>query len=60
MRTVEAMLKKLDAKLNIGALLQLKAIAQGLTLVDTAEAAEEAYTVEWARNTAAVTQLLVD
>jgi hypothetical protein len=59
-RTVEQMLKKLNAKLNIGALLQLKAVAQGLTQVDTAEAAEEVYTVEWARNTAAVTQLLVD
>jgi hypothetical protein len=59
-RTVEMLLKKLDAKLNIGALLQLKAKAQGLMFVDTAEAADEAYTAEWARNVAAVTQLLVD
>jgi hypothetical protein len=58
-KTVEGMLKKLESKLNIGALLQLKAIAQGLTVVNS-PTADENYTMEWARNTAAVTQLLVD
>jgi hypothetical protein len=58
-KTVEGMLKKLESKLNIGALLQLKATAQGLTVVNS-PTADENYTMEWARNTAAVTQLLVD
>ena len=57
---VETLLAKLDSKLNIGSLLALKAEAQGLTLVDEAEQADEAYTTQWAMNTAAVTQLLVD
>jgi hypothetical protein len=59
-RNVQALLQKLDSKLNVGALLRLKAEAQNLTIVDTAEQADEAYTVEWARDTAAVTRLLVD
>lgn len=58
-KTVELMLNKLESKLNIGALLQLKAEAQGLTVLDT-PTADENYSMEWARNTAAVTQLLVD
>jgi hypothetical protein len=58
-RNVELMLKKLDAKLSIGRLLQIKAEAQGLELVE-APNADEAYTQQWASNTAAVTQLLVD
>jgi hypothetical protein len=57
---VEALLKKLNAKLSIGKLLTVKAEAQGLTLVNTAAEADEAYTIEWAKNTAAVTKLLVD
>ncbi|MFT3827511.1 MAG: hypothetical protein QM731_26550 [Chitinophagaceae bacterium] len=56
---VSALLKKLDSKLNIGALLQLKASAQGITIIDTADA-DENYTLSWARNTAAVTKLLID
>lgn len=58
-QSVELMLNKLSSKLNVGALLKLKAEAQGLEIVDTATA-DENYTVEWVRNTAAVTQLLVD
>jgi len=58
-KTVELMLNKLESKLNIGALLQLKAEAQGLTVLDS-PTADENYSMEWARNTAAVTQLLVD
>jgi hypothetical protein len=57
--SVELMLNKLSSKLNVGALLKLKAEAQGLEILDTATA-DENYTMEWVRNTAAVTQLLVD
>lgn len=57
--SVELMLSKLSSKLNIGALLKLKAEAQGLELTN-APTADENYTMEWARNTAAVTQLLAD
>jgi hypothetical protein len=57
---VEALLKKLDAKLSIGNLLVIKAEAQNLARVETAEEADEVYSIEWAKNTAAVTQLLVD
>ncbi len=57
---VKAMLAKLTSKLNIGALLALKAEAQGLTLTDDKSAADEAYDVDWAINAAAVTTLLVD
>lgn len=56
---VAALLKKLDSKLSVGRLLTLKAQAQGLHIVDIADA-DEVYTTEWARNAAAVTQLLVD
>jgi hypothetical protein len=59
MRNIKAMLNKLEAKLSIGRLLEIKAEAQGLTWVDKQDA-DEAYTREWATNTAAVTQLLVD
>ena len=58
-QSIELMLEKLSSKLNVGALLQLKAEAQGLQRVDTATA-DENYTMEWVRNTAAVTQLLID
>ncbi len=57
---VRALIGKLEAKITVGKLLELKAKAQGLTSVDSAEEAEEAYTREWALNTAAVTQLLID
>jgi hypothetical protein len=58
-RNVELLLKKLEAKLSIGRLLQIKAEAQGLERVEAPDA-DEAYTRQWATNTAAVTQLLVD
>ena len=56
---VELFLKKLESKLTIGELLQIKAEAQHLQLVDTPQA-DEVYTKEWALNTAAVTKLLID
>lgn len=56
---VELFLKKLDSKLTIGELLQIKAEAQQLQLVEMPEA-DEVYTTVWAQNTAAVTKLLID
>ncbi|WP_433812951.1 hypothetical protein [Flavobacterium johnsoniae] len=56
---VQALLAKLNSKLNIGSLLQLKAEAQGLTITEN-EIADEVYTAQWAMNPAVVTQLLVD
>lgn len=57
--SVELLLEKLSSRLNVGALLKLKAEAQGLQIVET-PTADENYTMEWARNTAAITQLLLD
>lgn len=59
-RDVAALLQRLRGKLSIGDLLVAKADAQQLTRVDTPEEADEAYAAAWARNSAAVTQLLVD
>ena len=56
--TIEALLHKLEAKHTIGQLLDVKAKAQGLSVVASAEEADEAYTHEWALNPADVTQLL--
>jgi hypothetical protein len=57
---VNAMLSKLKSKLNIGVLLQIKAEAQNLTIVNESQNADEIYDMKWAINAAAVTQLLVD
>lgn len=56
---VETLLAKLNSRLNIGALLQLKAEAQGLAIVEDITA-DEVYDVAWAGDSAKVTQLLVD
>ena len=56
--SIEALLHKLEAKLSIGQLLDMKVKAQNLTLVENAEDADEAYTYEWALNPAEVTKLL--
>ena len=45
---MESLLKRLQEKLSIGQLLDLKREAQGLTLVDDKDKADEAYTYEWA------------
>ena len=55
---IEALLHKLEEKLSIGQLLDMKAKAQNLTIVENAEDADEAYTYEWALNPADVTKLL--
>ena len=56
--SIEALLHKLEAKLSIGELLDMKAKAQNLTSVENADEADEAYTYEWALNPAEVTKLL--
>lgn len=56
---ITGLLKKLDQKMTIGQLLEIKASAQQLQLADTADA-DEIYTAKWAMDTAAVTQLFVD
>lgn len=55
---VEALLARLRGKMSIGQLLLIKAEAQGLSRVDNAEDADEAYTYEWALNPADVSTLL--
>ena len=56
--SIEALLYKLEAKLSIGQLLDMKVKAQNLTVVENVEDADEAYTYEWALNPADVTKLL--
>jgi hypothetical protein len=56
--SVEVLLHRLESKLTIGELLDMKAKAQNLTRVESAGEADEAYTYEWALNPAEVTKLL--
>ena len=56
--SIEALLHKLEAKLSIGQLLDMKVKAQNLTVVENIEDADETYTYEWALNPADVTKLL--
>lgn len=58
-RSVEALLEKLNSKLSIGNLLTIKAEAQKLKLVQDINEADEVYDLKWAINTAAVTKLLM-
>lgn len=58
-KTVEALLNKLDAKLKIGELLQMKAEVQGLIKVQNPEDADEVYDEKWALNTAQVNQFFM-
>lgn len=55
---IEALLERLAAKVTVGELLGLKARAQGLTLVEKDDEADERYTLEWALNPADVSALL--
>jgi hypothetical protein len=56
--SIEALLHKLEAKLSVGELLDMKVKGQNMELVHTADEADEAYTYEWALNPAEVTKLL--
>ena len=55
---IEALLHKLEAKLSVGELIDMKVKAQNLILVEKVEDADEVYTYEWALNPAEVTGLL--
>lgn len=57
---VEALMKKLDAKMKIGNLLEIKAKSQNLEIVNNVEKADESYDYQWAINSAKVTQLFLD
>ena len=56
--SVGALLRKLQGKLTVGQLLDIKAQAQHLTAAASADQADEPYTYEWALNPAAVSALL--
>ena len=57
--TVNAYLRRLAQKPTIGQLLRLRAEVLGSRIVDSPEAADEAYTLLWAQNTAQVSRLLM-
>lgn len=48
-KSVEALLRKLEARLSVGRLLEIKAKAQGLSIVGNADDADEKYDYEWAK-----------
>lgn len=56
---LEGLLDKLNSKITIGDLLSIKAKAQHIELTDCPDS-DEAYTLSWALNSAAVTKLLID
>ena len=58
-RSVKALIDKLDNKLTIGRLLELKAQEQQLELVETPDA-DESYDQNWAINSAEVSKLFLD
>jgi len=57
-KSVEALLHRLETKLSIGGLLDIKAKAQNLTIVDTPDTADESYTYQWALNPAEVAGIM--
>lgn len=48
-KSVEALLRKLESRLSVGRLLEIKAKAQGLSIVGNADDADEKYDYEWAK-----------
>lgn len=56
---IKSLINKLNSKITVGNVLKIKAEAQNIHLIDSRDA-DEMYTYQWALNTAAVTQLLVD
>lgn len=56
--SIEALLYKLENKLSVGELIDMKVKAQNLKLVTDINEADESYTYEWALNPADVTKLL--
>ena len=59
LQTVEDYMRRMAAKTTIGQVLRMKAEVQGLTPTESAEEADEAYTYDWAKDTAAVSRLLL-
>lgn len=59
-KSIEALLRRLEEKISIGELLELKAKGQNLKLAESAAGADEAYTYDWALNPAEVNRLLSD
>jgi len=57
---VESLIQKLNAKLMIGDLLDLKAEVQGLRKVQDSEEADEVYNMNWALNTAEVSTIFLN
>ena len=57
---VEVLMKKLDSKMKIGNLLEIKAKSQNLKIVNNSQDAHEYYDYQWAINSANVTELFVD
>jgi hypothetical protein len=57
---VEVLMKKLDSKIKIGNLLEIKARAQNLKIVNNVDEADEYYDYQWAINSVIVTELFVD
>lgn len=51
-RCVEAIMHRLEEKMSVGELLEMKAKVQHLELVGSAETADESYTYEWVLNPA--------
>ncbi|MEH0153376.1 hypothetical protein V6R21_04470 [Limibacter armeniacum] len=56
----ETMLQKLEAKLKVGEVLAMKCMAQGMELIEDQNLADKVYSVEWSRDTAAVSKELLD
>ena len=59
LKTTAALLRKLQNKLSVGKLLEMKREAQGLTKVEKPEQADEVYTYEWALNPADVNSVVL-
>lgn len=57
-KSIEALLRRLEEKISIGELLELKAKGQNLKLAESSVGADEAYTYDWALNPAEVSRLL--
>ena len=56
--SIESLLRKLEAKLTVGELIEMKAKAQNLVRTEKYEEADEVYNYEWALNPADVSKLL--
>jgi len=59
-QAVKSLLAKLESKMSVGELVKIKAEAQGLEMKENIEEADEIYDISWARDSAKVTELLVD